>query len=352
MSRFTKNVSKKVGLPPGTLVHVGKDRTEDVSIKVVEYNPDSASERAFTSIEACFPLKEAPFVTWIDIDGIHRIDIIKQMGECFNLHPLFLEDIVTSGQYPKLEDFGDYLFVTLKMLDYEPGGQIGAEQVSLVLGRNFVLTFQEKVSDIFKPIRERIAKNSQFRQNGADYLAYAIIDLIVDKYFPVIEKLGDDIENKEEELVASPASGTLVGIQRLKKELLFLRKSVWPLRDVVSAMSRSDNPLIKDATRIYLRDIHDHAVQIIDTIETLREIIYGMFDIYLSSMSNRMNEIMKVLTVFATIFIPLTFLVGVYGMNFEFMPELEWKWSYPLLWVFMIGVAVGMLRYFRRRHWF
>lgn len=352
MSRFTKQVSKKVGLPPGTLVHIGKDRIEAVGIKVVEYGPEGVSERELTSIEACPPLKEAPFVTWIDIDGIHRIDIIRKIGDRFNLHPLFLEDIATSGQYPKLEDFGDYLFITLKMLDYEPGGQIGAEQVSLVLGPNYVLTFQEKAGDIFKPIRKRIAGNSHFRQGGADYLAYAVLDLIVDRYFPVLEKLGDAIEDKEEELVANPVSGTLSSIQRLKKELLFLRKSVWPLRDVVSSLSKGGTPLIRDANRIYLRDVHDHTVQIIDTIETLREIIYGMFDIYLSSMSNRMNEIMKVLTVFATIFIPLTFLVGVYGMNFKFMPELEWKWSYPLLWIFMIAAAVGMLRYFRRRRWF
>ena len=350
MSRFTKHVSRKVGLPPGTLVHVGKERTEPVKIKVVEYGPEGSVERELSPVE-CFVPKEGS-VTWVDIGGIHRTEIIKTIGECFNLHPLYLEDIVTSGQHPKLEDFGEYLFITLKMLDYEPGRQIGAEQISLVLGRGYVITFQEKAGDLFKPIRERIAKNSQFRQNGADYLAYAIIDLIVDRYFPVIEKLGDDIEEKEEELVTNPVSGSLVSIQRLKKELLFLRKSVWPLRDVVSAMSKGMNPLIKDSTRIYLRDIHDHTIQIIDTVETLREIIYGMFDIYLSSMSNRMNEIMKVLTVFATIFIPLTFLVGVYGMNFKFMPELEWRWSYPILWVFMIGVTVTMLMYFRRRHWF
>ena len=352
MSRFTKHVSKKVGLPPGTLVHIGKERTETVRIKVIEYNPEGVTERDLDSLDQCLVLKEAPSVTWIDVDGIHDIEIIKKIGECFGLHPLFLEDIVTTGQRPKLEDFEKHLFITLKMLERAKDGEIGAEQISLVLGENFVITFQEKVSDIFKPIRDRIARNSHFRQNGADYLAYAIIDLIVDGYFPIIEKLGDDIEDQEEKLISDPVSGTLGSIQGLKKDLLFLRKSVWPLRDALSAMSRGANPLIKDTTHIYLRDVYDHTVQVIDTIETLREIIYGMFDIYLSSVSNRMNQVMKVLTVFATIFIPLTFLVGVYGMNFKHMPELEWPWSYPILWVFMIGVAVAMLVYFRRRRWF
>jgi magnesium transporter len=308
--------------------------------------------RHISAIEKCFPLKESPSVTWIDVNGIHDTALVKRIGECFRLHPLFLEDIVTTGQYPKFEDFGDYVFVVLKMLEYEQGGQIAAEQVSIVLGPNFVISFQEKVADLFKPIRDMIQNNHLFRNRGSDYLAYSLIDLIIDRYFPILEKLGDDIEDKENQLIANPVSGTLGSIQQLKKELLFLRKSIWPLREVISSLSRGITPLIKDETRIYLRDIHDHTVQVIDTMETLREIIYGMFDIYLSSMSNRMNEIMKVLTVFATIFIPLTFLVGVYGMNFKFMPELEWKWSHPILWLFMIGVAGSMLWYFRTKKWF
>ncbi len=211
--------------------------------------------RHISAIEKCFPLKESPSVTWIDVNGIHDTALVKRIGECFRLHPLFLEDIVTTGQYPKFEDFGDYVFVVLKMLEYEQGGQIAAEQVSIVLGPNFVISFQEKVADLFKPIRDMIQNNHLFRNRGSDYLAYSLIDLIIDRYFPILEKLGDDIEDKENQLIANPVSGTLGSIQQLKKELLFLRKSVWPLREVISSLSRGMTPLIKDETRIYLRDV-------------------------------------------------------------------------------------------------
>jgi len=275
------------------------------------------------------------------------------MGNHFNIHPLVLEDIANTGQRPKMEDFVDYIFIVLKMLYYDDKeNETKAEQVSVVLGSNFVISFQESEGDVFDPIRERIKSDrGRIRKMGADYLAYALIDTIVDNYFAILEKLGEKIEDIEDELVTNPALETLQTIHRLKREMIFLRKSVWPLREVISRLERWESPLINKSLDIYLRDVYDHTIQVVDSIETFRDMLSGLLDIYLSSVSNRMNEIMKVLTIIATIAIPLTVITGLYGMNFQFMPELQWRWSYPLVLLAMLTLGILMIRYFRRKKW-
>jgi magnesium transporter len=304
-------------------------------------------------VEECFPFKDTPTVTWINIDGIHDVNIIEKIGNHFDLHALILEDILHTDQRPKYEDFENYLFVVLKMLYYEKEKQeTRAEQVSLIIGADFVISFQEIEGDVFNPVRERIRNaKGRIRKMGADYLAYALMDAVVDNYFIVLEKLGEEIEGMEDWLVINPTPETLQKIHNLKRETIFLRKSVWPLREVINSLERRDSPLIKETTGLYLRDVYDHTIQVIDTVETFRDLISGMLDIYLSSISNKMNNVMKVLTIIATIFIPLTFIAGIYGMNFKYMPELEWRWSYPLAWVVMIMITIYMIVYFRNKKW-
>ncbi|NIM97362.1 MAG: magnesium/cobalt transporter CorA [candidate division Zixibacteria bacterium] len=354
MPRFLKRVSKKIGLSPGALVHIGKKKIEKVRIKLIDYDEKQLQEKEPKSIEECLPFKDLPTVTWVNIDGLHDIKVMEKIGKHFSLHPLVLEDILNTEQRPKMEDFDDYIFIVLKMLYCDEGdAEIRAEQVSIILGSNFVLSFQERAGDIFNPLRERITNaKGRVRKMGPDYLAYCLLDAIVDNYFVVLERLGEQIEGMEEELVTNPTPETLQTLHNLKREMIFLRKSVWPLREVVSRLERGESPLIKESTGIYLRDIYDHTIQVIDTVETFRDMLSGMLDIYLSSVSNRMNEVMKVLTIIATIFIPLTFVAGIYGMNFEYMPELKWHWVYPrAFWIVMAGIAGFMLFYFRRKRW-
>ncbi|MDI6888819.1 MAG: magnesium/cobalt transporter CorA [Methanocellales archaeon] len=324
-----------------------------MSITIIDYDEVRFLEKEAKKIEECFPFKEKPTVTWININGIHDVELIEKIGKHFNIHPLVLEDIVNTGQRPKMEDFEDYIFIVLKMLYYdEKDEEIKAEQISLILGPNFVISFQEKEGDIFDPLRERIRSGKgRIKKMGSDYLAYALIDAVVDNYFTILEKLGEEIEGMEEELVTNPTQETLQAIHNLKRDMIFLRKSVWPLREVVSSLERGESPLIHETTGIYLRDVYDHTIQVIDTIETLRDLLSGMLDIYLSSISNRMNEVMKVLTIIATIFIPLTLVVGIYGMNFAYMPELGWRWGYPLVLLLMVAIGISMLVYFRRKMW-
>jgi len=353
MSRFIKKRSKKVGLPPGTLVHIGEKKTEKVRISLIDYDEANFEEKEIKTVEECFPFKDKTTITWINIDGVHDIKIIEKIGKHFDLHPLILEDIVNTGQRPKIEDFEDYIFIVLKMLYYnEKKDEIQTEQVSLILGSNFVISFQEREGDVFNPIRERIRSGKgRIRKMGADYLTYALIDTIVDSYFIILEKLEEKIESMEEELVTNPTPETLQAIHHLKREMIFLRKSVWPLREVVSLLERGESVLIHESTRIYLRDVYDHTIQVIDTIETSRDMLSGMLDIYLASISNRMNQVMKVLTIIATLFIPLTFIVGIYGMNFGYMPELESPWGYPVVLLVMAGIGILMLVYFKRKKW-
>ena len=354
MTRFLKKFSKKIGLSPGTLVHIGNKKIEKTRIRVIDYDESRLEEREAEKIEECFSFKEKPTVTWINIDGLHEVDIIEKIGKCYDVHPLVLEDIVNTGQRPKMEDFDGYLFMVLKMLYYdEEKSEVIAEQLSLILGSNYVISFQERVGDVFNPVRERIrSAKGRIRRMGTDYLAYALVDAVVDNYFIILEKLGEKIESMEEELVDRPTPETLQTMHTLKREMIFMRKSVWPLRELISKLERSESSLIQKATGIYISDVYDHIIQVIDTIETFRDMVSGMLDVYLSSVSNKMNQVMKVLTIIATIFIPLTFIAGIYGMNFEYMPELRWHWFYPeAFWLIMAGIAGLMLYYFKRKKW-
>jgi len=354
MKTGTNKISTKVGLPPGTLVHIGKRKSEQVGISVIEYNETHFQERVLKTIDEYRPHEDKSTVTWINIDGLHRMEIIEKTGALFNLHSLTLEDIVNTGQSPKIEDYDDYLFIVLKMLYYdESKNEIEVEQVSLCLGPNFVLSFQEeKGRDVFNPVRERIRNGKgRIKKMGADYLAYSLIDSVVDSYFLILEKIGERIETLEELVVSEPSQTVLHDIHALKREMIFLRRSVWPLREVVSNLERGESPLIQESMHVYYRDVYDHTIRIIETIESFRDLLSGILDIYLSSISNRTNAVMKVLTIIATIFMPLTFLAGLYGMNFEHMPELKWHWGYPALLLFMASIGISMLIYFKRKNW-
>lgn len=360
MTRLAKKRSKKTGLAPGSLVHVGDKKTETAGISLIEYDAAGFYEKDAKAIEDCLPLKESPAVTWINIDGVHHGDTIEKIGRHFKLHPLLLEDIMNTEQRPKTEDYEDHLFIVLNMLSYdEKDGEVKAEQVSLILGPHFVISFQEKKGDIFNPVRERIRNNKGIiRRSGADYLAYSLIDAVIDNYFVILEKFGEKIEVMEDELIESPDRNTSRVIHEMKREMIILRKSVWPLRELISTLQRNGSPLIHETTLVYLRDVYDHTIQVIDTIETFRDMLAGMLDLYLSSVSNRMNEVMKVLTIIATIFIPLTFIAGIYGMNFNpeksplNMPELNWYLGYPAVLSVMAVIGIVMVVYFKRKKWF
>ena len=350
---FRKRRSKKAGLPPGTPVYVGERKDEKVRISVLDYDELKFQEKEVKDVEECFPFKKTSTVTWINIDGIHQVDIIEKIGKNFDLHPLIQEDIVNTEQRPKIEDFGNYIYIVLKMVYHdEHDSEIKIEQVSLILGENFVISFQEKEGDIFNHVRERIRnEKGRIRKMKADYLAYSLLDAVVDNYFLILEKTGEQIEELEDKVVSQPKPETLQEIHKLKRGMIFLRRSVWPLREVINILERGESSLIEKNTRIYLRDVYDHTIQVIDSVETFRDMLSGMHDTYLSSISNRMNEIMKVLTIIATIFIPLTFVAGIYGMNFKFMPELDWRWGYFSVWLVMLAVAVLMIFYFKRKKW-
>jgi magnesium transporter len=353
MLRFKKKVSKKPGLAPGTLIHVGERKVEKVRICAIEFDQDTLEEKEFSTIQESLVHKEKRTITWINIDGLHEVTVIEEIGKHLGLHPLVMEDILHTDQRPKMEDFEDYIFIVAKMLSFDQEkNELKAEQLSLILGQNYVVTFQERVGDVFEPVRERLRKKkSRIRGMPSDYLAYALIDAVVDHYFIVLEKIGETVESLEEELVTNPTPETLQTIHHLKRELIFLRKSVWPLRELISKLERGEADLIQEKTTVFLRDVYDHTIQVIDTVETLRDMVSGMLDVYLSSVSNRMNEVMKVLTIIATIFIPVTFIAGIYGMNFELMPELKWPWGYPLVWAVIVLVGVLMVFYFKRKKW-
>lgn len=362
MHKLLKKRSKKAGLLPGSLLHIGEQKTHDVKITIVSYNESLYEEKELTSIEDYVSFfrtlslrTEKPFVSWVNVDGVHDANIVKTLGDIFGVHPLVQEDILNTDQRPKMEDYGNYLYIVLKMLSLngEKKNGIQIEQVSLVIFSNIVVSFQEeKIGDVFNPVRDRI-KNSKglIRKMGADYLAYSLLDAIVDNYFIILETLGDKIESLEEEVVECPSPHTLRSMYHIKREMIFLRKSVWPLREVVSTLTREESSLIQSHTRMYLRDIYDHVIQVIDVIETFREMIAEMLEIYLSSISNKLNSVMKVLTIIATIFMPLTFIASIYGMNFKHMPELNWIWGYPLVLGVMMVTGIFMLRYFKRKEW-
>ena len=353
MSLFLKRTSRKAGLPPGTVVFVGEKKVEEVGISVIDYDENQYEERQVEKIEDCFPFKDTSSVSWINIDGVHQIEIIEKLGAYFVLHPLLQEDVVDTHQRPKFDEFDDHLFIVLRMFSFnERENELEAEQISLIVGSNFVISFQEKRGDVFEQVRERLRNGKgRIRKKGSDYLAYALIDAIVDSYYKILEVLGENIESLQEELVADPKQQDLQTIQQLKRDMLFFRKSVWPLRDLIGSLAKSDSALIKEDVFVYLRDVYDHVIQAIDTIETFRDMLSSMLDIYLSSLSNKMNQVMKVLTIIATIFIPMTFLAGIYGMNFKYMPELDWRYAYLVFWLVVVTVFIIMIAYFKKRKW-
>jgi magnesium transporter len=354
MPKLMKNRSRKSGLPPGTLIHIGEAKSTEPKITIIDYDDSSFQEKEVEEVSGCFPYRGTPSVTWINIEGLSNVEMLEKLGECYGLHPLVLEDILNTDQRPKMEDYGDYLYIVLKMLHYEEAkGSIVTEQISLVLGEHFVISFQEGFDgDVFQPIRERLRSNKgRIRKSGADYLVYSLIDAIVDNYFTILERTGDSIEVIEEKVLGNPSARTLNEIHFQKREMIFLRKAVWPLREVINGLERIESALVTGTTKIFLRDIYDHTIQVIDTIETFRDMSSGMLDIYLSSVNNRLSAVMKVLTIIATIFMPLTFIAGIYGMNFKYMPELEWRWGYPVLWAVVILIASSMITYFKKKNW-
>lgn len=353
MATTLTRVSDKAGLPPGTLVYVGELAPEKTAISVIDYNEERFQERAIEAPEECKPFVTSETVTWINVTGLRQADVVQRLGDLFDIHPLVLEDILNTNQRPRIEDMGAYIFLIIRMLYRHPAnGDMVAEQVSLLVGRNYVMSFQEIEGDVFDAIRTRIRTGrGRIRKLGADYLAYSLIDAIVDNYFVVLEDIGEGIEDLQDRIIDNPGPETLGRVHRIRRDLILFRKAVWPVRELVSGLERAESPLIHKATRPYLRDVYEHTVQVIDTLETSREMITGAVDICMTSISNRLNEVMRVLTVITTIFIPLSFIAGVYGMNFEHMPELHWRFGYEAVWVVMIAVAAGMLVYFRRRRW-
>jgi magnesium transporter len=353
MLRITTRAIRSAGQPPGTVVHVGEERTAPVRVRVMRYDERGIEERDLPRAEEGTLRADGPGVTWINIDGTHDTELLERIGARFGLHPLTVEDIADTGQRPKAEAFDEYVQISLKMVSQEEAeGQVEIENMTLILGRNYLLSVQEMEGDFFDPIRERLRKaKGRIRRMGPDYLTYALMDAVVDHYFVVLENLGETLEDLDEELMANPGPATLLGIHALKRELLFLRKSIWPLRDALNTLEHGESDLIREKTVAFLRDVQDHTIQLIDTIETYRDIVSGMLEIYLSRLSQRMNEVMKVLTIIATIFIPLTFIVGVYGMNFRWMPELEWRWGYGMVWTVMLLATALMLFLFRRKRW-
>ncbi|GAB7027408.1 magnesium/cobalt transporter CorA [Geotalea toluenoxydans] len=352
---MTKKIKRSIksGLPPGTLVHIGEKSDREIKITVMDYHAGGCEEKEIKALKECFYYSDTSMVSWIDVEGLHEVEIVRQVGDCQGLHPLVLEDILNTNQRPKVEDYGDYLYIVLKMLYTGEDGRTVTEQVSLVLGSNFLISFQEGMKgDVFNPIRERLRSGKgRIRELGADYLAYALMDAIVDNYFVVLERVGERIEELEDAVVTTPRPETVREIHQLKREVILLRKAVWPLREVIGALERRESRLISETVVVYLRDLYDHTIQVIDTIEASRDMLAGMLDVYLSSISNRMNEVMKFLTIIGTIFIPLTFIAGLYGMNFQNMPELHWQWGYYACLFLMTIVAVFLLLYFKRKRW-
>jgi magnesium transporter len=347
-----KRTSSKAGLPPGALVHIGKHSDAKTSIDVIEYDPDHFTEKDLKNTEECFPYKDSNKVAWINVNGLNDVNAIGSIGEHFNLHPLLVEDILNTNHRPKLEEFDDCIFVTLKMLGITKNSDsIISEQVSFVLGNNWILSFQEIKGDIFDTIRERIRESKgNVRFKNVDYLLYRLIDTVVDNYFFVTEHISEQIENLEEKVLKISETQTLTEIQNLKKEIIGLRKVINPLRDSVGAL-HNDTGLIQQDTKRYFRDVYEHIIHLNESLDSQRDLLASLMDLYLSGVSNKMNKVMQLLTIISTIFIPLTFIAGVYGMNFSYMPELEWKYSYFVVWILMIILFIVMIIYFRRKKW-
>jgi magnesium transporter len=354
VSRGVEQRQKKVGAAPGTLVHIGERKTAEAHIRQVVYAADDYRAADIEAEELLERPPDSDSKLWIDVIGLHETALIRKIGERFGIHPLTLEDIVNTQHRPKVEDHAAYLFIVLKMLQHDAAaGRLAAEQISLVLLDGCLLSFQEVEGDVFNPVRERLQRGrGSIRKLGCDYLAYALIDAVVDNYFIILEELGAEIEDLEEVLLLEPDAAAMNRIHLLKREMIFLRRQIWPLRELIATLERDPSDHIQPKTAIFIRDLYDHTIQVIDTVESYRDLLSSLLDLYLSTVSFRMNEVMKVLTVIATIFIPITFVAGIYGMNFRYMPELAWRWGYGAAWALMAAITVGMLCFFKRKRWF
>ena len=345
--------NKNVGQIPGSIIYTGKKEKQELFIESYDYNQEQCSVKEIATIEDSFPFKLTESVSWININGLNHVDEIEKIGQHYNIHPLVLEDIVNVTQRPKIDEYEEYLFVVLKMLYYDKNQTIISEQVSFVLGSQYVISFQEAEGDVFNEIRQRLkTAKGRIRNRKADYLLYTLIDAVVDHYFNIIETLSDKIEGLENELFSGRANDSISkDIQDLKREILKVRRAIFPLRDVISRIEKHESPLIQKKTKTFYRDIYDHIIQVSDNIDIYREMVWSLMDMYMTTISNKMNEVMKVLTIMASIFIPLTFIAGIYGMNFENMPELKYQNAYFILLGFMVLIVIGMLIYFKRKKW-
>lgn len=353
MRYFSTNSAANPDQPPGTPVHAAPEKQDTVTIEILDYSSTHYADMQMKQAEECLQFKQKKSVTWINVNGVHDVELLESLGEHFELHPLVLEDIANTDQRTKCENYDNYVYLVAKMLTHENAdGELRSEQVSLVLGDGFVISFQEEKGDVFDPVRKRIRREKgRIRQMNADYLAYALLDSMVDGYFSVLEALGDRGEELQERVMDTPQQGIVREIHSLKRQLLGFRRAAWPLREAIRTLQQEESTLIGGKTRPYLRDLYDHTIQVLDTVEVFRELVSSIMDLYMNGLSNRMNEVMKVLTVMASIFIPLTFIAGVYGMNFKYMPELEWQWGYPAVMLLMCAIALGMLVFFRKKDW-
>ncbi len=345
--------SIKAGMSPGTPVFIGEKRLDKVRFDVLDYSETAVDQRLDVTTDRLLPPSPGKGVTWISVKGVHDAAPITALGKIFGIHLLTLEDIVNTTQRPKIEEYADYVFIALKTMHYNEGEKtLEIEHISLIFGENYVISFQEGEGDMFAKIGERIlAAKGRVRTMRADYLAYALMDAVVDQYFLVVERIGDRIEEIDERLLVEQRVGDIAEIHRIKRDILHLRRAVWPLREEVGALSKSISALVGAETKVFLRDLYDHTIQIMDIVETSRDILGGMHDTYQTTISNKMNETMKILTIISTFFIPLTFIVGVYGMNFDYMPELRWHWGYLMIWSVMVTIVLTMIWFFKRKNW-
>lgn len=353
MYKYLKSQRKKVGLPPGSVVYTGEKSDITPTITLISYTHDQIQEKPGKNLEDCLSAKIENGVTWINVDGLQNVDLIKQIGHAYALHPLVLEDIVNPVQRAKIETFDKYIFIVMKMMIWhEETNNFTVQQISLILGDQFVITFQEKHCVLFDTIQNALrTSQGRIREQGSDYLTYILIDTIVDHYFLILENLGDQIETVEQVIITDPTRKNIQSLYKLKRKVFIFRKIVWPVREIINHLLQTKFTFVSDFVLPYYRDVYDHVMQIIDTVETFRDMLGSMLDIYLSSLTNRINEVMKVLTIIATLFIPLTFLASIYGMNFKYMPELNWKWGYFTVLGIMGVTVIGMLVYFRKKKW-
>jgi magnesium transporter len=353
LGRLVGRVAHAPASVPGTFQYIGEKKVEKVRIRLIDYDAGTIEERTLADIKEAFAVADDPPVTWVNVDGLQDVSLAESVAERFGVHRLVLEDVLTPTQRPKVEAYGDHFLVIVRMLSFDQEAEtIESEQLSLIVGGTYLFSFQERFGDVFEPVRDRLRESKgRIRSRGTDYLAYALIDAIVDNYFHILEMMGDRIEALEELVMVEPSQDVMHRIHHLRREMLIMRRAVWPLREALGQMYRGEVPHVTEETQLFLRDVYDHTVQVIDTAETLRDVLSGTMDLYLSGVSNRMNEVMKILTIIATIFIPLSFFAGLYGMNFDYMPELHVHWAYPALLAAMGVLGVGMLWAFRRKGW-